>query len=212
MAATRDPRRLPAQERSQATVDAILTAVEKLSAADGVENLKVSKIGKRAGVTLGTFYQYFPSLEAVVAAWEERELASDRNAVLVRIADHLEKRPPYEVIVRDLVELVFEIFARRRRYFKTPTGGDFLSRRIARLQLAEPVLDAMTSALQNAPDQRRLRGPNYRAMLHVVLKASWGIAHHVTFSALPDEEVAAIRAETVKMIIVYMIRDAVIAE
>jgi AcrR family transcriptional regulator len=212
MASARDPRKLPGQERSHATVDAILTAVEQLSASGGVEELKVSAIAKRAGVTLGTFYQYYSGMDSVLAAWEERELERDKAEFLARVAYYSEHQPPYEEVVKGLVELCFDVFWRRRAFYKTPAGADFLSRRRARTQLVDATILIMASALESAPDQHRLYGPNYAPMLRIVVKAATNIAFDTAVSALSDDEVASIRSETVKMITRYVIRDPVIPD
>lgn len=68
-------RRTPKQERAQATVDAILQATAQLLVADGgVARLSTNRIAKRAGVSVGTLYQYFPDKEAIVQALGEQTL------------------------------------------------------------------------------------------------------------------------------------------
>ena len=62
------PRKRPRQERSKATVDAILTAAAKVLHAEGVEGATTNRIAELAGVSIGSLYQYFPSKDALVAA------------------------------------------------------------------------------------------------------------------------------------------------
>ena len=211
MSSSRDPRKLPVQERSLATVDAILTAVDIL-VEEGAKELTVSHIAKRAGVPLSSLYQYYSGLESVLAAWEERELEREREKFFARIASHVATQPPYEAIVRDLVEMCFDMFLRRRQLFKSTVGADFLSRRLVRAELAEPVLAMMATALQSAPDQQRLRGPNFGPMIRVATKAATNVAFDAVVSNLSNEQLALVRAETVKMITLYLIRDPVFSE
>lgn len=60
------PRKNPSQERSRVTVDSIKQATTDLIARDGVSSLTAAKIAQRAGVSTGTFYDYFPNKEAVL--------------------------------------------------------------------------------------------------------------------------------------------------
>jgi AcrR family transcriptional regulator len=204
----RDPRRVPSQDRSRQTVDAILTAVEQIAEEVGLERLKVSTIAKRAGVTLGTFYQYFNGIDSVIAGWEERELERDTAALFARIADHAVKLPVYEVVIRDLVTYVFESFCRRARLFRTAGGRDFMSRRAARGRIAEQAVKSIALAIEQAPGAERIRGTNYVAMLRCVVKATTYIAFDLALSDLPEDEALAVREECIRMVTFYVLCDA----
>lgn len=78
-------RRTPRQPRSEATVEAILEASFQLLERDGVEGLTTNHIAERAGVSVGTLYQYFGGKQAILAALAQRraEAARERIAQLV---------------------------------------------------------------------------------------------------------------------------------
>lgn len=65
-------RRRPRQARSRATVDAILTAAAEVFDAEGFEAGTISRIVERAGVSVGSVYQYFPDKDALLTALAER--------------------------------------------------------------------------------------------------------------------------------------------
>jgi AcrR family transcriptional regulator len=69
-----NPRRTPRQARSAFTLDAIFEATIQLLVADGMHRLTTTKVAERAGVSVGTMYQYFPHKEALVYALNERYL------------------------------------------------------------------------------------------------------------------------------------------
>jgi AcrR family transcriptional regulator len=66
--------RFPAQTRAQATLDAILDATVQILVNHGLERATVQMIARRAGVSVGSLYQYFPSKEALVDACAERAM------------------------------------------------------------------------------------------------------------------------------------------
>ncbi len=66
------PRKRPRQARAQATVDAILEATAQVLVRDGIERLSTNRIAKRAGVSVGSLYQYFPNKDALLLALLER--------------------------------------------------------------------------------------------------------------------------------------------
>jgi AcrR family transcriptional regulator len=78
------PRKEPRQARARMLVDSILIAAEQLSRA-GVESWTTNHVAERAGVSIGSIYQYFPSKESLVSALYTRL----RTARLDAFADAL---------------------------------------------------------------------------------------------------------------------------
>lgn len=74
-------RRNPKQARAQATVDAILAATFQLLEADGAAKLTTNRIAERAGVSIGTLYQYFEDRDDILAAMGERQAEALRQKV-----------------------------------------------------------------------------------------------------------------------------------
>jgi AcrR family transcriptional regulator len=68
-------RRKPKQARSQATYDSILEAAEQMLQREGPDGLNTNRIAERAGVSIGTLYQYFPDKAAILLAMAQRSLA-----------------------------------------------------------------------------------------------------------------------------------------
>ena len=73
-----DVRRRPRQERSKTRVETILEVALEMVVAHGAEAFTMRELARRAGVQIGSIYQYFPSKSAVL-----RELAT-RNLERVR--------------------------------------------------------------------------------------------------------------------------------
>jgi AcrR family transcriptional regulator len=73
-ASTPVPRKLPKQERATLTIDAIVTAVERILEQQGPGALTTNRIAEVAGVSVGTLYQWFPNKEALIAALQDRYL------------------------------------------------------------------------------------------------------------------------------------------
>ena len=69
------PRKAPSQGRAVATVDAILGATARILVTRGYAALTTNHVAKRAGVSIGTLYEWFPGKEALVAGLIDRHLA-----------------------------------------------------------------------------------------------------------------------------------------
>jgi AcrR family transcriptional regulator len=62
------PRKQPVQARSAASVSAILEATFQVLIQIGKERLTTTRVADRAGVSVGTLYQYFPNKSALLQA------------------------------------------------------------------------------------------------------------------------------------------------
>jgi len=87
------PRRKPVQRRSIDTVDAILEAAAQVFERHGYAAGTTNRIAERAGVSIGTVYQYFPDKDAILVALVTRHL-EEGTAVLVPIVGQLLSEPP----------------------------------------------------------------------------------------------------------------------
>ena len=59
---TLDPRRRPRQARSRQTCADILTAAADVLRKDGASAFNTNSIAERAGVSVGSLYQYYPTV------------------------------------------------------------------------------------------------------------------------------------------------------
>lgn len=75
------PRKHASQDRSRATVDALVEATARILVREGFDKASTNRIAEAAGVSVGSLYQYFPSKEALVVAVIVRH-----NEELMRIA------------------------------------------------------------------------------------------------------------------------------
>lgn len=76
-----EPRKSPVQARSAASVEAILEATIQVLLSVGKERLTTTRVALRAGVSVGTLYQYFPNKSALLQAALKRHLAEVTAAV-----------------------------------------------------------------------------------------------------------------------------------
>lgn len=96
-----NPRKEASQERSRATVDALVEATARILVREGFDKASTNRIAEVAGVSVGSLYQYFPSKEALVAAVIERHRQEIMQVVRGELA--LAANQPMEQGVRTLV-------------------------------------------------------------------------------------------------------------
>lgn len=83
-----EPRKPPVQQRSKATVEVVLAAAIQVFEAHGYAAGTTNRIAERAGVSVGTLYQYYPSKEAIAVALLERHIA-DTSRYIKEWVEHM---------------------------------------------------------------------------------------------------------------------------
>ncbi|MEN7536999.1 TetR/AcrR family transcriptional regulator [Aurantiacibacter sp. DGU5] len=78
-------------------MDAILEATTHIVLRHGYEGMTTNHVAERAGVSIGSLYQYFPSKEALVAAVLQKN-ADDNFAVMAGVLEQADGLPLAEVI------------------------------------------------------------------------------------------------------------------
>ena len=100
------PRKDASQERSRATVDALVEATARILVREGFDKASTNRIADLAGVSIGSLYQYFPSKEALVAAVIERHQREIMQTVRKELGELIAQ--PVEHAVRKLVAVAIE--------------------------------------------------------------------------------------------------------
>ncbi len=110
------PRKKPRQSRAQVTVDAILDATAHILVRDGYEGLSTNRVAERAGVSIGSLYQYFPGKESLIGELLDRYSDQIHHMVVSMIAQ-LGSAEPIEC-TRALVTAMIDVKLRSPRLAK----------------------------------------------------------------------------------------------
>jgi AcrR family transcriptional regulator len=124
---TTKPPPLKARLREAAS-GVILDAVEEVALERGVDQASIAAIADRAGVAVGTLYNYFPDRDTMITqlfACRRGELAPSIVAAAVA-AEPL----PFEARLRAYVRGVSAVFEARRRFMRLAIAFDQQGRRI----------------------------------------------------------------------------------
>ncbi|MGC4060789.1 MAG: TetR/AcrR family transcriptional regulator [Aquabacterium sp.] len=100
------PRRRPSQSRAQATVDVIFEATMDVLVREGAAHLTTNRIAERAGVSIGTLYQYFSTREAIIAAL----MAQHRAKTMAGLEAQLSKLRQAEASPREVLRAFIRIY------------------------------------------------------------------------------------------------------
>lgn len=105
-------RKEPRQKRAVSTVESIKQAAVLLMKEEGIRAVGTDRIAERAGVSIGSLYQYFPNREAILAAIYEDislEFAGTLKAGIPLLLD-----VPTELAATRIVNMLLTMYERHR--------------------------------------------------------------------------------------------------
>ena len=105
-------RKAPRQARSVNTVEAIFEATIQVLISDGPGDLTTTSVAERAGVSVGSLYQYFPNKQALFHAVNERYLTMLADRIEATCQAH--RGAPYAEMADALVSTYIEVKIERR--------------------------------------------------------------------------------------------------
>jgi AcrR family transcriptional regulator len=103
------PRKLPQQDRSRMTFETILEATTHILTEEGYDKANTNHIAERAGISIGSLYQYFPNKESLMAALMDQH-SSEIAALVESKLQNLFDVPP-EVAIPELIRAVIAAHA-----------------------------------------------------------------------------------------------------
>lgn len=87
-------RKQPKQERSTDLVAAILQAATQVLAKEGVHRFTTARVAEKAGVSVGSLYQYFPNKAAILFRLQSDEWQQTTDLLCTILQDT--QKPPFE--------------------------------------------------------------------------------------------------------------------
>jgi AcrR family transcriptional regulator len=99
-------RRTPTQDRAHQTIEVLLQATAQVLVEVGYARLSTNRVAKRAGVSVGTLYQYFSDKDALVEALARRVAERQLAVIAEQLAHSVDA--PLESTVRSLIQGVVE--------------------------------------------------------------------------------------------------------
>jgi AcrR family transcriptional regulator len=198
------PRKRPSQARSKATVEAILVAAAQVFRRQGYAGATTDRIAERAGVSVGSLYQYFPNKDAILVALTERHV--DAGFALVRelLAETLSDVPPLEPLLRRFVVAMITLHEREPELHRVLFEEAPLPASLRRqLRERENELATDVAALLAVHPEVRMRDPRLTA--YVLVQSVDALIHNFVLHPPEGIDAESLTGETVRMLYLHLI-------
>jgi AcrR family transcriptional regulator len=193
-------RRRPVQERSRETVQAILEAAAQVFERHGYAAGTTNRVAERAGISIGSLYQYFPNKDAILVALVHRHLA-EATAALQPHTERLTRGAPFHDVLPDIVYAMVAMHALAPRLHRVL----FEETKLPPTLRAE--LDELEDRLVTLAADALARDPSPpsdpRLSARIVIGAIEGLTHRLVLRPPPGVDSQAIAREITEFVSAY---------
>jgi AcrR family transcriptional regulator len=195
-----EPRKMPVQARSAVTVAAVLEATVQVLLEVGKEQLTTTRVAYRAGVSVGTLYQYFPNKSALLQAALKRHLETVMNAV-----EDVCRQQRGKTLSQMAIALVHAFLEAKMKDVKTSTALYFASSDMDGVKIARRNAVRMNQAIV-AMLETSSEGlsTNPELVASMVQGAMVGVSRRLLESGTPEKHLGAVQQELVLLICTYL--------
>ena len=195
-----EPRKRPVQARSAASVGAILEATIQVLLSVGKERLTTTKVALRAGVSVGTLYQYFPNKSALLQAALTRHL-DEVTAAMERVC-----REQREKTLKEMATALINAFLDAKiRDAKTSVALYSVSSDVDGAKIAQQRglhTNKAVAGMLATSCEPLTKDPQLVASM--MQSAMAGVSRRLLESAAPEKEFEALRQELIFFVCAYL--------
>ncbi len=194
------PRKSPVQARSIASVDAILEATIHVLLRAGKERLTTTRVAMRAGVSVGSLYQYFPNKRALLQAALQRHL-DDVTEAVERVCREQRGNTP-----RDMVRaLVTEFLNAKMRDVKASVALYSVSSDVDALKIVQQMGVRSNAAIVGMlASAREPLAKDLQLVASMLQGAMAGVSRRLLESDDPEKQVDGFRQELIFFVSGYL--------
>lgn len=203
--ATLAPRKSPAQNRSRFTVEQILEAAAQVFADLGYAGATTNHIAERAGVSVGSLYQYFPNKDAILVALVEQHMRTTTAALGAMTAQALEERWELKTMLERFVQATVALHTAAPRLhhvliYEAPRPPSVVV-------LLHEVEETLAKGVERLFIERMgVHVRHARHMAYIMVHVVDALAHEFVLHPPPDLDEEAFKAEVVSLLEGYLCR------
>ncbi|HRS97030.1 MAG TPA: TetR/AcrR family transcriptional regulator [Smithella sp.] len=201
-----EPRKIPSQERSRKTMAAIYEAAAQVFTSVGYVEATTEQIAEKAGVSIGSLYNYFSGKEAILnGLWEK--YVDEITVIIKKIDDDIRKEGFVDkTIIPLLLHVVLDLISYKRarnRLFISQIGlpETIIQKRSELIAYIESTIEAIFRDFANV----RIADP--RIGVHIIVTTVQAVMHDYILNASDKIKAENFIAELADMMGRYVFAD-----
>lgn len=166
------PRKEGSQSRAKETVNIILEATAHILDKTDLSKISTNQIAKKAGVSIGSLYQYFPSKESIFFKFIETKLNEEYEKFIEEVING--ESQSIETFIDMTINFVFERFDQHQKtrlllFYFIPRG---ISQNI--YDIEDKIKHEIIEKLKSFP---QIDSKNLDSKAHVIIHSLVGVVH-----------------------------------
>ena len=195
-----EPRKSPVQARSAASVNAILEATIQVLLKVGKEQLTTTRVALRAGVSVGTLYQYFPNKSALLRAAVKRHLDEVLDA-LERVC----REQKGHTLSQMATALINAFFAAKMKDTRTSVALYFVASDVDGTKIVQQMGARSNKAIvEMLATARETLTRDPQLVASILQGAMAGVSRRLLESDAPEKQFDALRQELILFACAYL--------
>ena len=193
-------RKTPKQSRSRSVVEAVLeAAAELLPDHDGDEGVTLNTIAARAGVGVGSLYDYFSDRRSLLAGLAAKITEDNLRAFEAQLEKTRDE--PLEIAIRGIIDLLFDTYVADVRI---PRAVLRVAHRLGLMPTVAESLTTFAAALAEAMRERKdVRTEDVDVAAYCVTTMATGVIHATIWAPTPFEH-RQLRDQLVRACLAYL--------
>ncbi len=195
-----EPRKSPVQARSAASVDALLEATIQVLLGVGKERLTTTRVASRAGVSVGTLYQYFPNKRGLLQAVLKQHMEQVAGAV-----ERVCREQKGNTLTQMATALVGAFLDAKMRDMRTSVALYSVSSDVDGLKIVQRMSERMHRAMvAMLSTSREPMTTDPRLASFMLQGAMAGVSRRLLESNAPEDELSSLRRELIFLVCAYL--------
>jgi AcrR family transcriptional regulator len=195
-----EPRKTPVQARSAASVNAILEATIQVLLRVGKERLTTTRVALRAGVSVGTLYQYFPNKSALLQAALRRHLDEVTSAVELACKEH-----SGATLQQMATALITAFFEAKMKNAKTSVALYSVSSDVDGAKIVQQMgIRSNKAIVEMLASSREPLTKDPQLVASILQGAMAGVSRRLLESVAPERQFEALRQELILFACAYL--------
>lgn len=200
-----NPRKQPAQGRAKETVKAILEGAAQVFSEEGY-SATTNRIAERAGVSIGSLYQYFPNKESILSSLLGRHVQEGYELISKEISELVKEKKITRTVVRHLVETMIVFHEKDPSLHRVLFEEVQLSRfRVEYARNEELAISNLLLLIEKTPEARK-RNPE--AAMRLLVHAIEAMTHRFVLYGYNGMEREVFVDEVTDMMTRYLLSEA----
>ncbi len=197
------PRKRPRQQRAQDTVDAILGGAAQVLKRHGYAAGTTNRIAERAGVSIGSLYEYFPNKDAILVALVERHLDEGMERVHASLDRAVTTPSQLRQLLNDFVSAMVALHGRspqlhRVLFEEAPHPPESHA---CVLRMEEGLAHRLEAILRGVPG---VAVDDFDTAAHFVVQTTEALAHRFVLHGLHELDETDFTAQTTRLLERYL--------